>query len=107
MDFEETPRSKNTPEREEGSAPRGPLGPSRERGAKPSGAKDKFPSPRKALLWVECYVCHKKVPLCRIKAHHRLTHPTPENASSKIEEKVSTIKPSKGQLNILDLQKKV
>jgi len=54
--------------------PQGPVGLA-PAGHRESESDRTMPSPKTALLWVECYVCHKKVPLCRIKAHQRISHP--------------------------------
>lgn len=60
-----------------------------------------MPSPKTALLWVECYVCHKKVPLCRITAHQRISHPPfdsqrsyrPPSAAERSESSFNVILP--------------
>jgi len=97
-----------TSERQEGPVLEG-LRPQRH-GASPSGSA-KMPSPKTALLWVECYVCHKKVPLCRIKAHQRISHtpPVAGTASHSPSSKEEAVNPGLAtgatkQLNILDLK---
>jgi len=35
--------------------------------------------PKGVLAWCQCYVCYKKVPFCRIKAHQRISHPPSQN----------------------------
>jgi len=96
-------RDKEAPAREE------PSGAPRRRGARASVSRSVMPSPRAALLWAKCYLCHKSVPLCRIKAHVRLSHAGEVMPKTPIKDEDHS-RPLSGphpdQLNILDLTEK-